>query len=71
VWGDKFDLEVKSSSQEMLLRLWNKDMDSSSIVGFTNIKLNELTIEGENDKWVNLLKDGVKIGQVLLLITYK
>ena len=58
VWGDKFDLEVKSSSEEMLVRLWNKDMDSNSIVGFTNIQLEELTKEGERDIWVKIQKDG-------------
>jgi len=43
VWGDKFELEVKTSSREILVRLWNKDMDSSSMVAFINISLNDLT----------------------------
>ena len=71
VWGDKFDLEVKKSSEEMLVRLWNKDMDSNSIVGFTNIQLAELTQEGERDVWVKILKDGQPIGEILMLVTYK
>ena len=37
-------------------------MDSSSIVGFSNISLNDLTQNGGVEKWFDILKDGESIG---------
>jgi Ca2+-dependent lipid-binding protein len=67
VWGDKFQLEVESHTEEIFLRVWDQDMTTSDAVGFTKIKLSSLMINQGVDDWFTITFDNKPAGEIHLI----
>merc|ERR1711971_1165918 len=53
-WGDKFQLEVESHTEEIFLRVWDQDLTTSDAVGFTKVKLSSLMIIKGVEDWFTI-----------------
>jgi Ca2+-dependent lipid-binding protein len=65
-WGDKFQLEVESHTEEIFMRVWDQDLTTSDAVGFTKIKLSSLMINRGTEDWFTITYDNKPAGEILL-----
>jgi len=65
-WGDKFQLEVESPTEEIFLRVWDQDMTTSDAIGFTKVKVSSLMINGGLEDWFTITYDNKPAGEILL-----
>ena len=65
-WGDKFQLEVESHTEEIFMRVWDQDLTTSDAVGFTKIKLSSLMINKGTEDWFTITYDNKPAGEILL-----
>jgi len=66
-WGDKFQLEVKSHTEEIFLRVWDQDMTTSDAVGFTKVKMSSLMINKGVEDWFTITFDNKPAGEIFLV----
>lgn len=66
VWGDKFQLEVESHTEELFMRVWDQDLTTSDAVGFCKIKLSSLMINNGVDDWFTITYDNKPSGEIHL-----
>lgn len=69
-WGDKFQMEVTSHTEEIFLRVWDQDLTTSDAVGFTKIKLSSLMINNGVDDWFTITYDNKPAGEIRLVSTF-
>ena len=55
-WEHKFILDLKSASDEIVLRVWDQDLPSSDAVGEAKIKMESLIINKVGvDDWFTIM----------------
>jgi len=67
VWGDKFQFEVTSYTEEIFLRIWDQDMTTSDAVGFTKVKMSSLMINNGTEDWYTVTYDNKPAGEIFLV----
>jgi len=68
--GDKFQLEVQNHSEELFLRVWDKDLTTSDAVGYVKIKMSSLIINDGVDDWFTITYDNKPAGEVNLVTVF-
>ena len=66
-WGDKFQIEVSSSTEEIMLRVWDQDLTTSDAVGFTKIKLSAFMINNGIEDWYQVVYDNKPAGEICIV----
>ena len=66
-WTDKFELDVESPTEEMILRVWDQDLTTSDAVGFCKIKMSSLIINNGTDDWYMIYYDNKPAGEIRIV----
>lgn len=53
-WGQKFTFEVTSADEDLMVRVWDKDLTTSDAVGFVKLKMSSLIINMGVDCWFDI-----------------
>jgi len=65
-FGDEFQLQVTSPTEEIILRVWDKDLTTSDPIGFTKIKMSSLMINCGVTDWFTITFNNLPAGEILL-----
>ena len=65
-FGDTFTFEVSSSTEEIVLRVWDKDMTKSDAVGYCKIKCSALMLNNGTSDWHTIFFDNAPAGDIKL-----
>lgn len=57
-------MDIQSASEELFIRVWDKDLTTSDAVGFTKIKMGSLIINNGVDDWFTITFDNKPAGEV-------
>ena len=64
IFGDKFSFDITDASEEIVMRVWDKDMTTSDAVGFCKIKISSLIINNGVEDWFDIYFDNKKAGSI-------
>jgi len=64
IFGDKFSFDITDASEEIVMRVWDKDMTTSDAVGFCKIKITSLIINNGVEDWFDIYFDNKKAGSI-------
>ena len=66
IFEDKFTFDVTSPNEEIVMRVWDKDMTTSDAVGFCKIKVSSLMINNGTEDWFDIYFDNKNAGSIQL-----
>ena len=61
-WNETFDIDVRTSGEELKLQVFDEDITTSDLVGETTIKLAALCVSSGIDEWFTVSYSGKPAG---------
>ena len=68
-WNQSFDIYVASTSDDMVVTVWDEDVTSDDKVGEATVKIHDLITMGSGGAWIDIFWKGKKAGKVMMKVT--